>query len=73
MYRDGFGGFTVNETDHLLNAREVAQMLRLQPRSVRRLSHERRLPPALKIGRCLRWRRSDIVAFMSEPRVDQVE
>jgi predicted DNA-binding transcriptional regulator AlpA len=51
--------------ENLLTAAEVGEVLRLKARSVRAMSRSGTLPPAIRIGRRLRWRRSEIVAFVS--------
>lgn len=55
----------VVQSEGLLDATEVAELLRLRPRSVRSLSRRGVLPPPLRIGRRLRWRITDIRAFIT--------
>lgn len=44
----------------LLNARDVAQILRISERSVWRLCAERKLPAPLHVGGAARWPKSEI-------------
>jgi predicted DNA-binding transcriptional regulator AlpA len=55
----------VDESEILLTTNEVARTLRLRPRSVRGMARRRTLPPPVRIGRCLRWRRCDIERFIA--------
>jgi len=47
----------------LLTAGELARELGLAPRTIRRLDLERRLPRPVRIGRAVRWIRSEIAAW----------
>jgi len=50
----------------LLTAREVADLLRIDLRTLRELRHGGEFPGPLRIGRSLRWRRGVVAAFISE-------
>jgi excisionase family DNA binding protein len=47
-------------TVHLLDVRVVAGLLDCSPRHVYRLRDSGRMPPPVKLGGLVRWRRSDI-------------
>ncbi|MEX0702456.1 MAG: helix-turn-helix domain-containing protein [Planctomycetales bacterium] len=53
------------EHSPLLTAREVAQLLRLSDRTVRRLDSAGRLPRGLRIGGSKRWRRDELLAWIA--------
>jgi len=46
-----------------LTAKEVAERLRIGVRTLRRMSQDGRLPPAVKLGRVLRWSEAQIAAL----------
>lgn len=48
----------------MLNCREVAEILSLTPRTIRRLNEEGKLPAALKIGGSLRWSPTQLESFL---------
>jgi excisionase family DNA binding protein len=50
----------------LLDIRAVARLLSCSPRHVARLADSGRLPPPLKLGRLIRWRRADLDAFLAK-------
>ena len=52
-------------TEPLLTVEEVAQYLRLEPDTVRKLAREGKFP-AVKVGRVWRFRRSTIKAWIKE-------
>lgn len=52
-------------TDHLLDVNQVADLLRLSPGTVYHLVSQRRLPCVHLSARCLRFRRSDIDAWIA--------
>ena len=47
---------------------DVAEMLQVSPRTVRRWHRDTRLPKAILIGGVTRWRREDILCFVEEQR-----
>lgn len=53
----------------LLTTDDLAELLRLTVRAVYHLRHRGTLPPAVKFGNSLRWRRSDIDDWL-ENRLD---
>jgi excisionase family DNA binding protein len=57
--------------DVLLTESEVAGMLRVSPRTVRRWRNEGTGPPALRVGRRIRYRRSAVEAWLD--RRDQAD
>lgn len=50
----------------LLNASEVATTLGVSERSVWRLSAIGEIPPPIRIGRSVRWRRSTVEAWLAK-------
>ena len=52
----------------LLGTQEVAALLKVHPRSVRRWRHAGQFPAAFDLGGVLRWRREDIEAWLQERR-----
>lgn len=49
----------------VLDVRAVALLLGCSARHVFRLSGEGKMPPPVRIGRLIRWRRSDLDAWIS--------
>jgi excisionase family DNA binding protein len=49
----------------LLDVRAVAAMLDCSPRHVYRLSDAGRMPPPVRIGALVRWRRTDLDAWLA--------
>jgi excisionase family DNA binding protein len=54
----------VPSDDVLLTEAEVAEMLRVSQRTVRRWRNEGSGPPALRVGRRIRYRRSAVEAWL---------
>lgn len=52
----------------LLTVSDLARLLRLDERTVRRRRREGSIPPAIDIGGSLRWRPSEIEAWLDERR-----
>ena len=50
----------------LLDVRSVTAMLGCSSRHIYRLSDAGRMPPPVRIGALVRWRRSDIDAWLGE-------
>jgi len=48
-----------------LSVRDVADLLGVSERHIWKLERTARLPKALKVGRCVRWRRADIESWVS--------
>jgi excisionase family DNA binding protein len=48
----------------LLDVRAVAALLDCSPRHVYRLAHAGRMPPPLRIGALVRWRRADLDTWL---------
>jgi excisionase family DNA binding protein len=59
------------ELDELMTLTEVATLLRVHRRTVSRLVENGRLPPPIKVGAGLRWRRSVIQKFLQSPTAYQ--
>ncbi len=60
---------TNHGTDRLLTVDEVARLLAVEPRFVRRLVHERRIP-FHKIGKFVRFLPDDVHEFIKAGRKD---
>ncbi len=56
-------------TDPLLTPAEVAELLRISPRALRKLRRRRPLP-FYRVGGALRFRRPDVDAWLEAMRVD---
>lgn len=59
-------------TGELLNTEQVARLLNVGRRSVWRWSHSGRMPAPIRIGGAVRFRNSEILAWISDgcPRCD---
>jgi predicted DNA-binding transcriptional regulator AlpA len=53
-------------TSEHVNATEVAQIVGVEPRTIRRWSLMNRMPRPMRVGNTLRWRRSTIELWMKE-------
>lgn len=49
----------------LMTPDELAAALRLSPRKIRAMKSAGQLPPAINIGRAVRWRRADVIDWIS--------
>ena len=49
----------------LLTVRDVAAALKVSPRQVWKLQAQGRLPAAVRLGRSVRWRESDVATFIA--------
>lgn len=56
----------------LMTVRELAEKLRLSPDTIRRHHAAGNLPPAVRIGRSLRWGRSQISEWLASPTVSAI-
>jgi predicted DNA-binding transcriptional regulator AlpA len=56
---------TPNPSVRLLSPPEVAGLLGISIRKLWKLKAEQQLPKPIKVGRCTRWRDSDITAFIN--------
>jgi excisionase family DNA binding protein len=54
-------------TVELLTARELAVILKVSVRTIRRWHELGEIPPGLRIGAQVRWRREEIEAFLLGP------
>ena len=50
----------------LLDVKATARLLGCSPRHVYRLSDSARMPPPVKIGALVRWRRADVEKWVAE-------
>lgn len=48
----------------LLRIGELAELLRVSPRHLRRLADSGRMPAPVRLGHSLRWRRADLLAWI---------
>jgi excisionase family DNA binding protein len=55
----------------LLTIAEAAKALGVSASGMRRLQQERRIP-FFKVGRCVRFARSDLAAYLAQRRVESV-
>lgn len=55
----------------LLTIKEVAELLRVSPQSVRRLQQGRHLP-FIKVGGSVRFDKNDIINFLKKQRVEAI-
>jgi excisionase family DNA binding protein len=53
------------ETPQLLTVNEAADFLRIAPGTLRNWHHAGRGPRVSNVGRCIRYKRSDLEAFIS--------
>ena len=54
----------------VLTRDEVAALLRIHPRDLRRLVLEGAFPPPFKVGRRLRWRRATVEAWIRKAELE---
>lgn len=52
----------------LLDAKEVASILKVSIRSLYRLQHDHDFPAPVRLGRCVRFRLRDIEAYIEKRR-----
>jgi excisionase family DNA binding protein len=57
---------SVEKQSEVLTVNEVASFLRVNPKTVYGLA-KKGLLPSFRVGRVMRWRRSDVNRFMSQP------
>jgi excisionase family DNA binding protein len=55
----------VADPDRLIDAPEAADRLRVSVRTLRRLTDAGRCPAPIRVGRCLRWRSSDLDTWIA--------
>jgi excisionase family DNA binding protein len=55
----------------LLTIAEAAELLGVSASGMRRLQQDRRIP-FFKVGRCVRFARSDVAAYLTERRVEAI-
>jgi excisionase family DNA binding protein len=53
------------DPDRLIDAPEAADRLRVSVRTLRRLTDAGRGPAPIRVGRCLRWRSSDLDTWIA--------
>ena len=49
----------------MLTAADLARYLKLSPRKVRAMKAAGQLPPHIKFGRAVRWRRADVARWLN--------
>jgi len=55
------------ETENLLNVRQLAELLAVSTGTLYHWLSQRRGPPCIRLSsRCVRWRKSDVTAWLSE-------
>ena len=54
------------QTPELIDLETIAAMLCVSTRHARRMSDSGWMPRPLRLGRCLRWRKAEIDAWISE-------
>lgn len=66
-------GMSDREEKLLVDVHEVARLLSISTRAVFKWVEQGKLPKPLKIGRCCRWRKSELVAWVERgcPRVSE--
>lgn len=58
---------TTPKTDlSLLSVKDLAESLNCSKRHIRRLTDAGRMPPPIRVGRLLRWRRDDIARWVAD-------
>jgi excisionase family DNA binding protein len=62
------GDAPVDEHDRLMTPAEVADLLRVDARTLRDLRRAGDAPPSVQIGSRPRWRRADVDAWLGERR-----
>ncbi|MCA9012138.1 MAG: helix-turn-helix domain-containing protein [Planctomycetaceae bacterium] len=50
----------------LLTARQVANLLNISTRTLWRLKSAGKIPPAIRVGNSVRWRREDLNSWIEE-------
>jgi len=56
--------FTLNTAEELLTTRQAAAFLKVSPKTLERMRVEGAGPAFVKVGRSVRYRRSDLLAFI---------
>jgi len=64
--RAGGGEVATRERAALLDVNDVATMLRCSPRTIYRLSDSRLMPPPVRLLSLVRWRKSEIEAWIAD-------
>jgi excisionase family DNA binding protein len=54
------------EPSALLDVRAVARLLHCSPRHVYRMSDSGRMPPSIKLGASIRWRRLELSQWIAD-------
>jgi excisionase family DNA binding protein len=63
---------TSTEASGMLTVAEAATLLGVSRPTMRRLQQERRVP-FFKVGRCVRFARSDLVSYLAKRRIASVD
>lgn len=59
------------DNEQLLTVKQVADRLQCSARTVHRLASKGKLPQPRRVGRLVRWRESDIAAFVCKGSQDE--
>ena len=54
------------ESSALLDVRSVAELLHVSARHVRRLADAGRMPPPVRLGAAVRWRRDELLRWLAD-------
>jgi predicted DNA-binding transcriptional regulator AlpA len=65
--KDSKGGTEMNK---VVNDQESAEMLGVAPQTLRNWRSLRKGPPYLKVGRAVRYRQEDLIAYLDKRRID---
>ena len=55
---------TLRNKETLMDTRQAAEVLKISPKTLERMRVEGRGPAFVKVGRCVRYRESDILVFV---------
>lgn len=53
-------------TDRLMTTEQAAGLLQVTPAALRQMRYRRAAPPAIKLGGRVRYRRSDVLAWIEQ-------
>lgn len=67
----GRSGAGVIEVPRLLNQEELAALLSVDQGTIANWRRRDVLPPAVRIGRCVRWPLSDVLAWIDDHREER--
>ncbi len=58
------------ETQKIINELEVSTLMKLALPTLRNWRHLRKGPPYFKMGKAVRYRQDDILAYLAKKRID---